>query len=203
MMIIRFRSRVKVAVLLQAAALLWGVSSAYAKESSAPAAAAADATSPELQQVIVTAQFVRQTAQTTPIAMTAIDARQLQARGQTSLAQVAAEVPNTTLLLDNAHGVGPTMVAYMRGVGEGDFNYAFEPGVGVYIDGVYYSTITGSDFDLLDLDKVVVLRGPQGTLAGMNSEGGAIELVTKKPDASGDGYLEATYGSYRLAGVTG
>ncbi len=65
----------------------------------------------------------------------------------------------------------------------------------MYIDDVYFSTLTGSNFDLLDLDRVEISRGPQGTLAGMNSMGGSIKLFTKKPDGKGGGYAEATYGS--------
>ncbi len=69
------------------------------------------------------------------------------------------------------------IIAFIRGVGQTDFNFALEPGVGIYIDDVYYPTLTGSLVDLLDLERVEVLRGPQGTLADRNSIGGAIKLV--------------------------
>jgi len=87
------------------------------------------------------------------------------------------------------------MVAYIRGIGQTDFNPSVEPGVGVYVDDVYYGTITGNLLDLLDLERVEVLRGPQGTLAGRNAIGGAIKMFTKKPEGRGDGYVEMTYGS--------
>ena len=148
-----------------------------------------------LQEVVVTAQFRKQDAQTTPIALTAISAEQLQSRSQTSIDQVAAQAPNV-VLEPGPQAFGPALQAFIRGVGQSDFNFAEEPGVGMYVDDVYYATLTGSIFDLLDLDHVEVARGPQGTLAGMNSEGGSIKLYTKKPTGSTDGYLDATYGRF-------
>ena len=90
---------------------------------------------------------------------------------------------------------GNAMVAFIRGVGQTDFNFSQEPGVGVYVDDVYYATLTGSLLDLADVDRVEILRGPQGTIAGRNSIGGAIKIFSKKPNGDGGGYLEATYGS--------
>jgi iron complex outermembrane receptor protein len=155
-----------------------------------------------LQEVVVTAQFRQQSAQTTPIALTAISAEQLDARSQVSIDQVAAQAPNV-VLEPAPQAFGPSLQAFIRGVGQADFNFAEEPGVGVYVDDVYYATLTGSLFDLLDLDHVEVARGPQGTLAGMNSEGGSIKLYSKKPTGSDDGYLEATYGRFDRTEVRG
>ncbi|MEO8114600.1 MAG: TonB-dependent receptor, partial [Phenylobacterium sp.] len=83
----------------------------------------------------------------------------------------------------------------IRGVGQFDFNPAYEPGVGIYVDDVYYPSLTGADLDLLDLERVEILRGPQGTLAGRNAVGGAIKLISRKPTGSNTGYVEGTYGS--------
>src|SRR5690606_22328548 len=83
---------------------------------------------------------------------------------------VAAQAPSVTLKPQGT-AYGPSMTASIRGIGQYDFNPALEPGVGLYIDDVYYATLTGSMFDLLDLDRVEILRGPQGTLAGRNSIG--------------------------------
>ena len=91
---------------------------------------------------------------------------------------------------------GPAVVAYIRGVGQRDTTFALEPGVGVYIDDVYFPTLHGSMIQLVDLERVEILRGPQGTLAGQNSIGGAIKLYSQKPTGDGSGYVEATYGSY-------
>ncbi|HEY6454753.1 MAG TPA: TonB-dependent receptor plug domain-containing protein, partial [Steroidobacteraceae bacterium] len=147
-----------------------------------PAAAAAADTG-GLQEVIVTAQFQSQTVQQTPLAITAVNAEALAARGQTSLTELSQDAPSVQLQQTSA-AFGPSMSAFIRGIGQSDLDPALEPGVGVYIEDVYFGTLTGSLFDLLDLDRVEVLRGPQGTLEGMNSEGGAVKLFSKKPDAT-------------------
>ena len=82
-----------------------------------------------------------------------------------------------------------------------DFNPAFEPGVGVYIDDVYYPSLTGANFDLLDLDRVEIARGPQGVLGGRNSEGGSIKLYSQKPKGDGSGSLRVTYGTRNLQDI--
>ena len=150
-----------------------------------------------LEEVVVTAQFRAQKLQDTPIAITAVDAELLESRNQTSLAAVAAQAPNV-LLLETGGAFGPGMSARIRGVGQADFNPAFEPGVGIYIDDVYYSSLTGSNFDLLDLDRVEIARGPQGVLGGRNSEGGSVKLYSRKPQGDGTGSVRATYGSRNL-----
>ena len=148
----------------------------------------------ELQEVVVTAQFRKQDLQQTPIAITAVNAAMLEQRNQTDISQVAGQAPNVTLQ-PNGAAFGSSMVAFIRGVGQTDFNLALEPGVGIYVDDVYYATLTGSVLDLLDLDRVEILRGPQGTLAGKNSIGGAIKLFSQRPTGESDAYLQATYGS--------
>jgi len=145
-------------------------------------------------QIIVTAQFREQNLQDTPLAITAVNAEMLQARSQTDISQVANQAPSVTLKPQGA-AFGPSMAANIRGVGQSDFNPAVEPGVGLYVDDVYYATLTGSIFDLLDLERVEILRGPQGTLAGRNSIGGAIRLYSQRPEGSGTGSISAAYGS--------
>ncbi|HWL46574.1 MAG TPA: TonB-dependent receptor, partial [Sphingomonadaceae bacterium] len=162
-----------------------------------PAAAAdsAEGADAPISDIIVTAQFREQNLQTTPLAITAINAQMLEARNQRSIDDVAAQAPNVSLApLPSA--LGPSLGASIRGVGQFDYSAALEPGVGMYVDDVYYSTLTGSIFDLLDIDRVEILRGPQGTLAGKNSLGGAIKLYTKKPGPEGGGFVELTTGSY-------
>ncbi|MGH8229339.1 MAG: TonB-dependent receptor [Steroidobacteraceae bacterium] len=142
----------------------------------------------------VTAQFVRQNVQTTPFAITAISSSALADRGQTSLTQITEDVPSVNLFGDEG-AFGPAMGAYIRGIGQFDLDPALEPGVGIYVDNVYMGTLTGSLLDLLDLDRVEVLRGPQGTLEGMNSEGGAIKLFSKAPTGTPEVSFDALYGS--------
>lgn len=152
------------------------------------------------QDIIVTAQFRQERLQDTPISITAVNAAELEAKNQTDLAQVADTAPNVSLKPQGA-SFGPSIVASIRGVGQNDFNPAYEPGVGIYIDDVYYPQLTGAVFDLLDLDRVEILRGPQGTLAGRNSEGGSIKLYSKKPTGENGGFVEASYGSRHMIGL--
>lgn len=153
-------------------------------------------------EIVVTAQFREQRLQDTPLAITAVNAEMLEARGQTDISQVAAQAPNVSLRAQPQSG-GIGLIAFIRGVGQTDFNYALEPGVGIYVDDVYIPTLSSSLLDLMDLDRIEVLRGPQGTLAGKNSIGGAIKLFSQKPDGSGKGSLQATYGSYNRLDIRG
>lgn len=161
----------------------------------ASGAAAQERAQPVLEEITVTAQFREQDLQTTPLSITAVTGEMLEARGQMNIADVAAQSPNVQLKLNPA-GQGNSMRAYIRGVGQSDQSIALDPGVGVYIDDVYYATLTGSALALIDVDRVEVLRGPQGTLAGMNSLGGAVKLFSRKPDGDGGAYVEGVYGTY-------
>lgn len=148
----------------------------------------------ELEEIVVTAEFRETNVQDTPISITAISGEMLEARSQLSIVDVANQSPNVTL---RAAGQGAQgLVAFIRGIGQNDFVAALEPGVGIYVDDVYYSTLSGSVLDLLDVSRVEVLRGPQGTLAGKNSIGGAVKLYSKKPGEDAGGYAQVAYGSY-------
>ncbi len=159
-----------------------------------PAAAAQDEPDRPVNTIIVTAQFREQALQDTPLAITAVNSEMLNARSQTNISEVTAQAPNVTLKPQGA-AFGPSLAASIRGVGQPDFNPALEPGVGLYVDDVYYATLTGAIFDLLDLERVEILRGPQGTLAGKNSIGGAVKLYSKRPQGDGSGSVSAAYGS--------
>jgi iron complex outermembrane recepter protein len=169
---------------------------------SAWAADAAREKDDELPEVTVTAQFVEQNLQETPIAITAVTAEMLEARSQVSVEQIANQAPNVTLRAAGT-STGPSLIGFIRGVGQTDFNPAMEPGVGLYVDDVYFSTLTGSVLDLLDLDRVEVLRGPQGTLSGKNSIGGSIKLYTRRPTGGGRGFVEAGAGNFDALSVRG
>ncbi len=161
-----------------------------------------DAASVRDGEIIVTAQFRDQRLQDVPVAITAVTGEMLEQRGQTNLADLGSQAPNVTLRQASAT-FGPAVVAYIRGVGQRDTTFALEPGVGLYVDDVYLPTLHGSMLNLVDLERVEILRGPQGTLAGQNSIGGAIKLYSKKPSADTDGYISATYGSYNRMELRG
>ena len=175
-----------------AAIALCSATGAYAQSAPAPEKAADD-------EIVVTAQFRDQKLQDVPLAITAVDAASIEARSQTNLQQVADGAPNVSIRPQGA-SFGPSVTASIRGVGQNDFNPAFEPGVGIYIDDVYYPQLTGAIFDLLDVERVEILRGPQGTLTGRNSAGGAIKFYSKKPTGEG-GFVEATYGTRNRIGL--
>jgi iron complex outermembrane receptor protein len=144
--------------------------------------------------IIVTAQFRSQRLQDTPIAISAMDARLLDQKGVTDITGAANLAPNVQLSA-NAGNFGGMAAIFIRGVGQADPHFAVEPGVGMYVDDVYFGVLTGSIFELLDIDRVEVLRGPQGTLAGKNSIGGSVKVFSKRPGPDPDGFAEVGYGS--------
>jgi iron complex outermembrane recepter protein len=200
------RSTASLVICTSFVVLLWDVlpTCANAQQASAagPQSAPLPASSNELQEIVVTAQFKREDMQKTPLAITAVTAEMMEAQGSQNILDVAQRVPGVSFNAGSLGGAQTPQIS-IRGVGQTDFNLAVEPGVGVYVDDVYYGTIYGSLLNLLDLERVEVLRGPQGTLTGKNSEGGAIKLFTKQPSDQSDGYLEATYGSYNLRQIRG
>ena len=152
--------------------------------------------------IVVTAQFREQNLQDTPLAITAITGDLLDARSQTNLSEIANQAPSVQLR-PLAGAFGPSIAVTIRGLGQRDFNPLVEPGVGIYVDDVYYPRLTGANFELMDVERVEILRGPQGTLTGRNSEGGAIRYVSKRPDGTFGGYVQGTYGSRDLMKVRG
>ncbi len=156
----------------------------------APAFAQDDAEAEEaggLNEIVVTAQKREEGLQDTPIAITAVSGEALQAQGAENISNLQAVTPN--LVFDTTapvSGVSSGAIVFIRGVGQTDFQLTTDPGVGTYVDGVYISRSVGGVLDVLDLERVEVLRGPQGTLFGRNTIGGAISLVSKRPaDAFG------------------
>jgi iron complex outermembrane recepter protein len=156
---------------------------------------AADETSDELQEVVVTARFTGENIQRTPLAISSISGEQIEARGLTQVQDVGASVPNVTFEpLGDHYGKGVT--AYIRGVGQQDSGPTWSPAVGFYIDDVYVSSLAGSNIALLDVASVDVLRGPQGTLFGANTESGAVVIHSVAPQGDNSGFMEFGYGSY-------
>src|SRR5690606_28910611 len=148
-----------------------------------------------IEEILVTARYREERLQDTPIAITAVTAEDIQTRGFTSSFEVGYMIPNASLRPAQA-AFGNTMTAFIRGVGQNDFDFAFEPGVGIYIDDIYHPFTLGSQIELLDLARVEVLRGPQGTLFGRGSIGGAIRYVTQAPQGDGTGSIRLTAGTF-------
>ena len=144
---------------------------------------------------MVTAQFREQNLQQTPISITAVTGDMLQARSITNIVDVADATPNV-IMREGSNGNGKANQAFIRGLGQGDFLFSYSPRVSFYIDEVYHSTVQGTVFELLDIDRIEVLRGPQGTLFGRNAVGGAFRIFTKKPMGDNSGNIALTYGDY-------
>lgn len=152
--------------------------------------------------IVVTAQFREGNLQKTALSITAVNAEGLTARGMTNVVEIGNLIPNAVIQPLGA-GFGATAAAFIRGVGLGDVSLSYEPAVPIYVDDVYLGRPQGAFLDLLDLERVEVLRGPQGTLSGKNAVGGAIKMVTKKPEGSGKGYVEATVGNFNRVDIRG
>lgn len=128
-------------------------------------------------EIIVTAQRRAQSIQDVPIAVTAVSGDFLASVGAVDITDVSKLTPNTTI--EVARGSSSTVISFIRGVGQQDPLWGFEPGVGIYVDDVYVARPQGAVLDIFDVERVEVLRGPQGTLYGRNTIGGAIKYVTK------------------------
>jgi iron complex outermembrane receptor protein len=160
------------------------------------AALAAQAQDPSgLEEVVVTAQRVETDIQKTPVAVTALTGDYLQEYDFRQVTSLEGAAPNLNFAASTG-GASSQVSAFIRGVGEFDFLLTTDPAVGLYIDGVYLARTFGANLDLADVERVEVLRGPQGTLFGKNNIGGAINLITRKPVGSGRIDAELTGGSY-------
>ena len=156
-----------------------------------------------LEAITVTAQKRTQNVQDVPIAITAFSEDSLRAKGITDLHGLSALIPNVNLDQGSPFsGSNSVLSASIRGIGQDDFAFNLDPGVGVYVDGVYFARTVGANQNLMDVDHIEVLKGPQGTLFGRNTIGGAISIVTRTP---GDDFAvqgQVTGGSYNRRDVS-
>ncbi len=156
-------------------------------------AAVAPADADALEEIVVTAQRRPERLQETPISITAITAATIAQRDLRDVRDISRIAPN--LIVTNGPQGGDDANFFIRGVGQTEFIATTDPGVGVYVDGVYLGRTQGAALDLLDLERVEVLRGPQGTLFGRNTIGGAVSLITRQPDPDElEGFVGATVG---------
>ena len=152
----------------------------------APEQQSAEAQTPEPpageQDILVTAQRREQRLQDVPVAVSAYNAAALEERAIADVSQLSNISPNVTLDAGTPFsGSDAVLSAYIRGIGANDFAFNLDPGVGIYLDGVYLARTVGANQDLLDVERVEILRGPQGTLFGRNTIGGAVNIVTRAP----------------------
>ncbi len=167
---------------------------ARAQEQAPPAPAAESAEARELDTVTVTARRRAESIDDVPVAVSAFGEEQLKDLQASDVSGLQGAVPNLNIV--QGRGSANSVNVFIRGIGQPDALQSFDPGVGMYVDDVYYSRINGSMFSLFDVQQVEVLRGPQGTLYGKNSTGGAIKITTRDPFDHSGGAAELTVGDY-------
>lgn len=161
----------------------------------------ATARSGGIQDIIVTAQRRSENVQNVPIAISAFSSDQLQSRGVSNTLALAEYVPNFVAM--NNTGIGSANAYYLRGLGNTESIATFDPPVGTYVDDIYMSRQNANNLSMFDVERVEVLRGPQGTLFGRNTTGGAINVIMRKPSDTFSGYGEIGYGRYNKRVVRG
>ena len=167
-----------------------------------PAAAQQAETPPDTRaEIIVTAQKREQSLQQVPVAVSAIGAAQLETRRLNNIDQLSGIAPNLTITAGNT--TTSSLQIAIRGSVTTNVSMVYEPTVGIYVDGVYVGKGSGPIFDIGDLERVEVLRGPQGTLFGRNTLAGAVSFVTRKPSNELRVEGEATYGKYDYRALRG
>lgn len=182
--------------ILQAGAAFAALSAmpAFAQDAAAPVETQAEEAQGYDGEIVVTARRREETLRDVPIAITAFTGEQLEASGALDITDIASTTPNVTL--EVSRGTNSTLSAFIRGVGQQDPVAGFEAGVGIYLDDVYLNRPQAAVLDIYDVERIEVLRGPQGTLYGRNTIGGAIKYVTRRLGDQPSFKLRGTYGSY-------
>ena len=175
-----------------AMSMLAGAGTATAQDAATPAQDGPKTTT--LEGIKVTARKREETLQEVPVAVTAFTADSLDRLNVEDLSDLDGQVPNLTIYA--ARGSSSTLTAYIRGVGQSDPLWGVDPGVGIYMDDVYIARPQGALLDVFDVDRIEVLRGPQGTLYGKNTIGGAIKYISKGLRSDFNGYGSVTIGNY-------
>lgn len=147
-----------------------------------------------LERIQVTARRSVENLQEVPVAVSSFGEADLERMGLDDITELQQRIPNTTLQV--SRGTNSTLTAYIRGIGQQDPLWGFEPGVGVYIDDVYIARPQGAVLEVFDVERVEVLRGPQGTLYGKNTIGGAMKYVTRALTGDTQANIQGTVGNY-------
>ena len=151
----------------------------------------------QLEEVVVTAQKREQNIQSVPIAISAFTADTLQSKSVNDINALSNLTPNVNLDASSPFsGDSSVLSASIRGIGQDDFAFNMDPGVGVYLDGVFLARTIGANQNLLDVERIEILKGPQGTLFGRNTIGGAINIVTHTPGTERRFKVQATTGRF-------
>jgi iron complex outermembrane receptor protein len=158
-------------------------------------AQAADTDRGALEEIVVTAEKREEKLQETPIAITAFTAAKLDQLGIENVADMRNQVPNLSMISGQGGGSTQNQIS-IRGVGQSDFVITSDQSVGLYLDGVYIARSLGAALDLLDIQRIEVLKGPQGTLFGRNTTAGAVQVISQMPTGQYSGDGEVTAGSY-------
>jgi len=166
-----------------------------------PAFAQSEDNSDGIGMIIVTAQKRSQNIQDVPIAITALGGKQIGELGYSNAEEISIQIPG--LVATSYNGGGTVSLFSIRGIGQNDFAEHQEAPVAVYNDGVYVANTSAAGLQLFDLDRLEVLKGPQGTLFGRNATGGLVHAVSKKPTSFVEGYLDLTLGSFNQFRVEG
>ncbi len=182
------------ATLLASAAWAFASLPALAQDPVVETTAVATEASEGEEEITVTARRVEESQDKVPASVSAFSEKTLKRLGATDPTGIQGAVPNLNLV--QGRGSSNATNIYIRGVGQPDALQTFDPAVGFYVDDVYYSRIRGTQMDLFDISRIEVLRGPQGTLYGKNTIGGALKVVTRKPGQDKRGFLSLTAGSY-------
>jgi len=162
----------------------------------AVAVACNNAAAQELERITVKAQYKEEDMQSVPIAITALSEQDIELRSMSNALDINETVPNINISKNT--GVASGMKVFLRGIGEDESRIGADPAIGIYVDGVYIGRQTGALLDLADIQSIEVLRGPQGTLYGRNSNGGAIRVTTKQPTIQDRTQLKTSIGSDAL-----
>ena len=165
--------------------------SAVAQQAAQPAASTGGG---QLEEIVVTARKTEEKLQVSPVSITALSAAKLEAQNVTSAVSLNGLAPN--LNISQGSGYGTSLNVTIRGVNQADNVLTNDAPVALYLDGVYLGRQMGGLFDMVDLERVEVLRGPQGTLFGRNTTGGAINFITKSPTDEFSIEQKLEYGSY-------
>lgn len=164
------------------------------------AALSGQAMAQQIEEIVVTAQHRVQSMQDVPIAISALGTAELERRSINNILDMSDSIPNINISKNTGTSSGAKI--FLRGIGEDDSRITQDPAVGIYIDDVYLGRQTGSLLDLVDIERAEVLRGPQGTLYGRNTNGGAIRIVTKRPELEPEHRVKVTLGNYDLREVS-